>query len=215
MLDILCRCLADGQLNQRNEGTMNKPVRAKNSMGMQSLLIATAMFAVAGPLISDVSGGGRAVAAETYATEMRHYKNDQWKFELDVPTAWAVMPPDLSNSPNEIIRMGSQENGKHNLIVFRQSVSPSKDAKRLTDESQRFLAKHGFSNFVSKETVIGAHKVMTLDFERNIEGGVWHCRHYIIVDEAKAYVLGFGTTNREAMSELYDRMAKSFVFRNT
>jgi hypothetical protein len=189
---------------------MTKSVLAKLSMGMRSLLIASAMFAIAGPL------GGSALAADAGATEMRRYQNDQWKFELDVPKRWAVLPPDLTNSPAEVSRIGSHENGNHNLIVFRQSVGPGKTAKRLADESQRFLAKHGFSNFVSGESVIGSRKVMTLDFERSVpEGGMWYCRHYIVVENSKAYVLGFGTTDRESTSELYDRMAKSFVFQST
>jgi hypothetical protein len=195
---------------------MNKPVLAKCSMGMRSLLITTTMFAIVGPVAGIVSYGGSAVAAETGTTEMRRYRNDQLKFELDVPNRWIVMSPDPTNSHAEVIRFGSHENGNHNLIVFRQSVGPGKTAKRLTDESQRFLAKHGFSNFVSGESVIGSHKVMTLDFQRSTqEGGMWYCRHYIVVEDSKAYVLGFGTTNREAMSELYDQMAKSFVFQNT
>jgi hypothetical protein len=189
---------------------MNKPALAKFSMGMRSLLITTTMLAVAGPL------GGSAVAAAAGVTEMRRYQNDQWKFELDVPTQWVVMSPDLANSRAEVIRFGSHENGNHNLIVFRQAVGPGKTAQRLLDESQRFLAKHGFSNFTSGESVIGEHKVMTLDFERSApEGGMWYCRHYIVVENSKAYVLGFGTTNREAMSGLYDQMAKSFVFQST
>ena len=204
------------RLSQLSEGTMNKPVLPRHSVGIRSFLITTTMLVVTGPLAISMSGGGSAVAAATDATEMHRYKNDQWKFELDVPTGWVVTPPDLTNSPGEIIRIKSDENGKHNLIIFRQSVGPGKDAKRLTDESQRFLAKNGFSNFVSGESVIGSHKVMTLDFERRTqEGGMWYCRHYIVVADSKAYVLGFGTTNREAMSETYDRMAKSFVFQNT
>jgi hypothetical protein len=197
------------------EEIMTKPVLAKLAMGMRSLLIITAMFAVVGPLAVVVSRGGSAVAAETGATEMRRYRNDQWKFELDVPTRWVVMPPVPANSPAEVIRIGSHENGNHNLIVFRQAVDPSKTAKILTDESQKFLAKGGFSNFVSGETINGSRKVMTLDFERSApKGGMWYCRHYIVVEDSIAYVLGFGTTNREAMFELYDRMAKSFVFQD-
>jgi hypothetical protein len=197
------------------EAIMTMPALAKLSMGMRSLLITTAMFAIVGPLAVVVSRGGSVVAAETGAAEMRRYQNDQWKFELDVPTRWVVTPPDLTNSPAEVIRIVSHEDGNHNLIVFRQSVGPGKTAKRLTDESQRFLAKHGFSNFVSGETTTGSRTVMTLDFERSApEGGMWYCRHYIVVEDSIAYVLGFGTTNREAMFDLYDRMAKSFVFQD-
>ena len=40
-------------------------------------------------------------------------------------------------------------------------------------------------------------------------------RHSVISPVTTGQILGFGTTNREAMSETYDRMAKSFVFQNT
>lgn len=194
---------------------MTKPVPAKLAMGMRSLWIAAAMFAVVGSLAVSVGRGGSAVAADSGAMDMRRYRNDQWKFELEVPTRWAVSPPVPSNSRAEVIRIGSHENGNHNLIVFRQAVGPSKTAKTLTDESQKFLAKGGFSNFVAGETVIGSRPVMTLDFERSApEGGMWYCRHYIVVEDSIAYVLGFGTTDRKAMFELYDRMAKSFVFQD-
>jgi hypothetical protein len=208
------RLRAQWRLNQRMEAIMTMPALAKLSMGMRSLLITTAMFAIVGPLAVVVSRGGSAVAAHG-ATEMRRYQNDQWKFELDLPTRWVVMPPDTTNGPAEVIRIGSHENGNHNLIVFRQSVGPGKTAKRLTDESRRFLAKHGFSNFVSGETITGSRTVMTLDFERSTpDGGMWYCRHYIMVEDSTAYVLGFGTTNRAAKFELYDRMAQSFVFQD-
>jgi hypothetical protein len=55
--------------------------------------------------------------------------------------------------------------------------------------------------------------VLTLDFDRSRpDGKTWSVREYFILDGTLSYVLGFGTTDRDAMFGLYDRMAKSFTF---
>ena len=83
----------------------------------------------------------------------------------------------------------------------------------MTYAVQLVLAKAGFSNFVKGETRIGSRRVATLDFDQTLpDGSVWSCRHYFIIDGTLMYTLGFGTNNREAMFDTYDRMAKSFAF---
>jgi len=58
--------------------------------------------------------------------------------------------------------------------------------------------------------------VRTLDFEKTMpDGSTWSCRHYFIIDGTLVYTLGFGTDKRDAMFGLYDKMAKSFVLRNS
>jgi hypothetical protein len=53
--------------------------------------------------------------------------------------------------------------------------------------------------------------VVTLDFDKPTpDGGTWSCRLYFIIDGTLVYTLGFGTNKRDAMFDLYDRMAKSF-----
>ena len=37
-------------------------------------------------------------------------------------------------------------------------------------------------------------------------------RHYFVIDGGVRYVLGFGTSNRAAMLDTFDRVAKSFAF---
>jgi len=49
-----------------------------------------------------------------------------------------------------------------------------------------------------------------LDFDRPQGDGTWSCREYFVVEGTLSYTLGFGTTNKAGMFELYDRMAKSF-----
>jgi hypothetical protein len=84
----------------------------------------------------------------------------------------------------------------------------------MVQGTEQVLAKGGFSSFVRGETTIGSRKALTLDFSRPAPDGVntWYCRHYFIVDDNVGFVLGFGTSNRDAMFELYERMAKSFDF---
>jgi hypothetical protein len=49
-----------------------------------------------------------------------------------------------------------------------------------------------------------------LGFDRAQGDLTWSCREYFIVEGTLGYTLGFGTTNKAGMFELYDRMAKSF-----
>jgi beta-lactamase regulating signal transducer with metallopeptidase domain len=142
---------------------------------------------------------------------MKRYRSSQWGFALDVPKRWNAFPANLANSPNEVVRFASGENGTHLMIVFRSPndpvVSPEERSKRV----QQILAKAGFSNFVSGETRIGSKVVRTLDFDISRNGQVWSCRHYFITDGTLVYVLGFGTTNRKEAFGVFDQMAKSFV----
>jgi len=84
------------------------------------------------------------------------------------------------------------------------------------------MAKNGFVHFVPGEPItIGTKRAIRLDFERvpMIGEGIWYCRNYYIVGTHGAYILAFGARNitaarRDAVLEGYDRMAKSFVFRD-
>ena len=59
------------------------------------------------------------------------------------------------------------------------------------------------------------------DFDRPASGVAgtggqrWSCRSYYITDGTLLYVLGFGTTNRESMFPLYDKMARTFVAKDS
>ena len=145
-------------------------------------------------------------------TEMKHYKSAEWNFTLDIPKRWHGMPPVSTNSPNEVMRFASKEDGIHLLIVFREIHDPKQTLSEVSDGVQKVLAKNGFSNFVPAETTIGSLAARTLDFDKPKGDGSWSCRHYFVADGTLRYTLGFGTTNRSEMFELYDRMAKSFQF---
>ena len=41
------------------------------------------------------------------------------------------------------------------------------------------------------------------------------CRHYFVINGTLVYTPGFGTNNRDAMFDLYDRTARSFVLEQT
>ena len=72
------------------------------------------------------------------------------------------------------------------------------------------LASKGFGNFTTAETKIGSRTVQTLDFNRPQGDGTWNCREYFVADGALGYTLGFGTTNKAGMFELFERIAQSF-----
>src|SRR5436190_4466493 len=145
--------------------------------------------------------------------EMKRYKSSEWNFALDIPKRWNSFPPVSTNSPAEVIRFASREDGTHLLIVFRFPHDPKQSLKELSDHVQQILAGKGFGNFATAETTIGSRAVLLLDFDKaKVDGidGFWNCREYFITDGTLRYTLGFGTTNKEGMFELYDRMAKSF-----
>jgi hypothetical protein len=145
---------------------------------------------------------------------MKHYESVEWKFALDIPKRWNAFPPVSSNSPNEVIRFLSNENGIHNLIVFRVPSDPSQSTAALSTNIQKTLSGKGFGNFVSGESSIGSQKVATLSFDRpRPDGGTgsWNCIYYYFTNGSVTYILGFGTTNRDAMFSLYEKMARTFV----
>jgi hypothetical protein len=145
-------------------------------------------------------------------TEMKHYRSSEWNFALNIPRRWHSMPPQCTNSPNEVMRFLSKEDGTHVLIVFREIHDPRKAFHEVSDAVQKVLASHGFGNSVIGKTTIGLRDALTLDFDKPKDSGTWSCRHYFVADGTLRYTLGFGTTRKLEMSELYDRMAKTFEF---
>ena len=146
------------------------------------------------------------------ANEMKRYKSVEWSFAMDIPRRWNAFPPVSANSPLEVIRFASKEEGTHVVIIFRGPHDPKKSLKEISDQVQQILAGHGFGNFTSAETAIGLKPALTLDFDRPQGEGTWSCREYFLAEGTLQYTLGFGTTNKEAMFALYDQMAKSFEF---
>ena len=145
--------------------------------------------------------------------EMKRYKSSEWNFALDIPNRWNSFPPVSTNSPAEVIRFASREDGTHLLIVFRFPHDPKQSLKELVDHVRQILTNKGFGNFVAAETTIGPRAVQVLDFDKaKVDGidGFWNCREYFMTAGTLTYTLGFGTTNKAGMFELYDRMAKSF-----
>src|SRR5207249_4878054 len=94
-------------------------------------------------------------------TDMKHYQSSAWNFALDIPKRWNSFPPVPTNSPNEVIRFASQEDGTHLLIIFREPHDPKQPLKAASDRAQPILAKHGFGNFVSAETTIRSRVALT------------------------------------------------------
>jgi hypothetical protein len=145
-------------------------------------------------------------------TDMKQYRSSEWNFALEIPKRWHAMPPQCTNSPNEVMRFVSKENGAHLLIVFREIQESGQALEAVSDAVQKVLASHGFGNFASGKTVIGARAALTLDFDKSKDGGTWSCRHYFVAEGTLRYILGFGSTKKAEMFEVYDSMAKSFQF---
>ena len=154
--------------------------------------------------------GRVAAQIPTKVTEMKHYENSEWHFAMDIPKSWNAFPPVATNSPYEVIRFESHEDGIHLVIVFRNPIDPKKSLTEWSADVQKILARGGFGNFKTGQTTIGSRTVATLDFDKHIKSDIWSCRHYFIPDGTLGYILGFGTNRRVEMFDLYDRMAKSF-----
>jgi hypothetical protein len=145
-------------------------------------------------------------------TEMKRYKNLEWNFALDIPRRWHAFSPVSSNSPLEVMRFASKEEGNHLVIVFRGPRDPNKPLKEACEQAQKVLAGAGFGNFSTTETTPGTRAALMLEFDRPQDRGTWSCREYFFAEDTLQYTLGFGTNNKEGMFELYERMARSFEF---
>jgi hypothetical protein len=150
--------------------------------------------------------------------EMKHYQSSEYHFGLDIPKRWNSFPAVPTNSPYEVIRFASEEDGTHILIIFREPHDPKQTIKQRANQVQQILVKQGFGNFATAETTIGSKAALTLDFDMPQGDGTWSCRQYIVAEGTLSYILGFGTSNKIGMFELFDpvgrvlpyRMAKSF-----
>jgi Glyoxalase superfamily protein len=144
--------------------------------------------------------------------EMKRYRSSEWSFSLDIPARWNTFPVVPTNSPWEVVRFASHENGFHTLIVFREPYDPKQSPEEHSKLIQDILEKQGFSNFVNGKAKIGSKTMLTLDFDKASEASVWSCRHYFMIDGSTlAYVLGFGSTKWADMDALFGRMAQSFA----
>jgi hypothetical protein len=128
---------------------------------------------------------------------------------------WNAFPPVSANSPYEVVRFLCHEEGHHVLIVFRQPHSPGSTLEELSGRVQQVLEGRGFGNFSTAETTLRSRRALTLSFDKPMGAGTWSCRHYFVAEGTLGYALGFGTSSRQVMFELYDRMARSFEILET
>jgi len=167
--------------------------------------------AILGASVS-VAGSAQPEEPSINDIEMKRYVSRDWNFALDIPARWNAFPAVPTNSPNEVIRFASHENGVHLSIIFRHPYDPKQSQQAFIDRKQGFLVEAGFENFVPAETIIESRVVPTLDFDQNNnKGGTWSVRHYFVFYGTLVYVVSFGTTEWRAMSGLFDRIAKTFV----
>ena len=141
---------------------------------------------------------------------MKYYRSRDSHFELDVPRSWNSFPPVPSNSPSELLRFASEEGGSQLLIIFRDPHNPNHSLQDVSDRVQQVLAKNKCANFTSGETTIGSRTAPTLDFDKLQGDVIWSCRYYFVAGTTVRYVLGFGTSNKADMWQVFDRVAKTF-----
>ncbi len=142
--------------------------------------------------------------------DIYHYESREWSFTLDVPKRWNTAPRVPTNSPYELIRFVPHEEGKHILIVYRESYNPLGSLKRCADQRRRILAGVGFGGFVGRPATIRSKPAWTLDLEKLENWGLWSCRYYFTAEGLLLYRLGFGTSDKAGMLPVFDRIAQSF-----
>ena len=169
-------------------------------------------------IMSIVQSFSAEAQAETLDTininsvEMKHYKSEEWNFELNIPKSWSVFPPNPKNSPFEVARFRKQGSESNVLIIFRAPYDPKVPLSEIVDKTQMGLAKGNYGNFLKATSTVGSNEVATLNFDKVKEDGVlWNFRGFFLVNGTLIYTLGFGTSDGDSMFELFDKIAKSFV----
>ena len=215
---LLCATgVSGGTLKQRIEDIMTHQVVVRLHLLKKGLLSAAALAAIAGPVAIGLALGPQGLAQaqeETAGGAMRHYQNTEWNFGLDIPTGWNRFPPNLAQSPREIMRFASGQNGKNLLIIFRNYFDAQKGFSAYIAADEQGLEKQGFTHFLTGESTVGARHVMTLDFDKTLQdGSTWSSHQYFFIEGTLLYTLSFGTTNKpDGLVPLQDRIAKTFSF---
>jgi hypothetical protein len=216
--------VSGGALRKRIEDIMQNPISIQLSLAKRGLLSLTVGLLIAAPVAAGLWGGAAvAQAEEANSMAVKHYRNSEWKFALDLPGHWQAIPPRSANNSDSrmVMSFGSSDSSDRLLIVTRHSYVPSKETlKTILDSAEQDMARSGFLHFVPGEPVtIGAKRAIRLDSERAPKDGegVWYCRNYYILGSHGAYILAFGARNitaaqRDAVFNTYDRIARSFVF---
>ncbi|HEY6457882.1 MAG TPA: M56 family metallopeptidase [Steroidobacteraceae bacterium] len=218
--------VSGGVLRKRIEEIMQNPVLVRLSLVKKTVLAVAAGLVIVAPIGAGLWGSpGIARAGEPNARPVVQYinTNNEWKFELDLPIHWLPVP---SGSTVHLLRrqalsFGTSDSTDRLLTVLRHTNGPAKeDFKTILESAQHDMANSGFVHFVPSAAItIGSKRAIALDFERAPKNGegIWYCRNYYILGTHGAYILQFAARNitaaqRDAVFEVYDRMAKSFVF---
>jgi beta-lactamase regulating signal transducer with metallopeptidase domain len=217
---LLCATgVSGGTLKQRIEDIMTYQAAAKLHLAKKCLLGAAGVVVIAVPVAIGMTFGPQGLAQaqatnDSNTPAMRHYRNAEWNFALDVPQGWNRFPPNLSASPHEVMRFASGANGRQMLILFRSFYDAQKGLDGYISLDEQNLEKAGYSHFVTGETVLGSRRVVTLDFERpHPDGSTGTIHQYLLVEGTLLYTLSFSTTGiMRDMIPLTDRMANSFTF---
>ena len=125
--------------------------------------------------VETIAGDPQPLAS---ASGITRYKNSQWNFELDIPKGWNSFPPVPTNSPAEVIRFASNEDGTHLFDASsRFPHDPKQSLKQASDQGATDSGQPGLRQLATSETTIGSRAALRLDFDKPKDGGTWSCRH--------------------------------------
>lgn len=198
-------------LEQRISKMVSKPKKLAWA-GATALAGLAFVLAASAAEISPPNASPLVPAAASAAAGMRHYRDSQGRFVLDVPTGWNDFPLVQAQNPNAVARFLAHEGGRtQELIVFRGPYDPAKGAKGFFDQVEPVLAGAGFEHFVRGEVRLGSRAVQTLDFDERANGELWSCRYFVFPTDEAIYILGFGATDPGTTFPLAERVAATFA----
>jgi beta-lactamase regulating signal transducer with metallopeptidase domain len=208
--------VSGGTLRKRIEEIMTGHAVIKLSLAKQCLLIVAAIGTIAAPLAVGLVGAAMAQTGDSATTEskaIKHYKNADFGFQVDIPSSWRVVPH-AACCNGEMVRFSST-NSSHDYTLYIARFphdpmqSPQAEAERA---QQNLIKKELYSNFLTGQTTLGSEQVVTLDFDSlngSRDGTSHHVRDYFMISGTFLYILVFST---DRMTDVVpDQVAGSFV----
>ena len=111
-------------------------------------------------------------------------------FAVSVPPEWAEEPPDLNNSPHEVLRFAQRGEDFRRIIVFRDPSPGGRDAAGARNHAWEVLAAGGYRNFVASESAVAGRPGARLDFDLGEGPRRWAVREYFVMANGVGWCFG-------------------------
>lgn len=140
--------------------------------------------------------------------ETNTFRNDQYGFELDLPSEWSSPNAGGSNSPfGDVFSFGSTHMESFNIIVGRAFYD---DLKKTEQAFQDFAARKGYNHLKLGEIEVGNKPHIWARYRTN-DGG-WAKKYIVVFDmiEFTMTAVCFTKNLLEEREHIWDRTVKTF-----